>query len=165
MTHGERDEVRKNGFRLNVCIVLCNDHDDVLFAKREDRLNSWQFPQGGIKKHESFEDAMYRELEEEIGLQPRHVRVLGAAPRKMRYRTPPEYVKDHRFPHKGQIQKWFLLRMLYPDHVVNLKPTSEEQEFTNWAWVNYWYPAQTVVRFKQRVYRDGLEQLAPLLRE
>ena len=60
--------IDKDGFRANVGIILCNEHNKVLWAQRA-RNDSWQFPQGGIKSHETPEEAVYRELMEEVGLQ------------------------------------------------------------------------------------------------
>ena len=61
-----------DGYRPNVGIVICNRKGQVLWAKRYGQ-NSWQFPQGGINDNESAEQAMYRELYEEVGLQPKDV--------------------------------------------------------------------------------------------
>ncbi len=66
----------REGFRPNVGIVLLNARNQVFWGKRL-RTHSWQFPQGGIKHGETPEKAMFRELEEETGLKPDHVRILG----------------------------------------------------------------------------------------
>ena len=60
--------IDSDGFRLNVGIVICNPKGQLLWAKRIGQ-SSWQFPQGGIKENESAEEALYRELEEEVGLE------------------------------------------------------------------------------------------------
>ena len=64
--------IDSEGFRPNVGIILANDAGQVLWAKRIGH-NAWQFPQGGIQYGESPEDALYRELYEEVGLLPEHV--------------------------------------------------------------------------------------------
>ena len=66
----------RDGYRPNVGIILCNARNEVFWGKRV-REHSWQFPQGGIKPGESPEAAMYRELMEEVGLSPHHVKILG----------------------------------------------------------------------------------------
>ena len=66
----------RDGYRPNVGIILCNAKNQVFWGKRV-REHSWQFPQGGIKPGESPEAAMYRELMEEVGLSPHHVKILG----------------------------------------------------------------------------------------
>ena len=65
-----------DGFRANVGIILCNDENRLFWGRRVGQ-NAWQFPQGGIRTDESPREAMYRELEEEVGLLPEHVEVLG----------------------------------------------------------------------------------------
>ena len=70
----------KEGYRPNVGIVLCNDSQQVLWARRI-KHDGWQFPQGGVRHDESPDDAMYRELREEIGLMRHHVEVIGRSER------------------------------------------------------------------------------------
>jgi putative (di)nucleoside polyphosphate hydrolase len=66
----------RDGYRPNVAIVVANAKNQVFWGKRV-REHSWQFPQGGINAGETPEQAMLRELQEEVGLQPHHVRILG----------------------------------------------------------------------------------------
>ena len=66
----------RDGFRPNVGIVLLNQRNQVFWGKRI-RTHSWQFPQGGINYGETPEQAMYRELQEEVGLLPEHVRIVA----------------------------------------------------------------------------------------
>ena len=66
----------RDGFRPNVGIILLNQKNQVFWGKRI-RTHSWQFPQGGIDRGESPEQAMFRELHEEVGLKPDHVRVVA----------------------------------------------------------------------------------------
>ena len=68
--------IDRDGYRPNVGIILCNNRNEVFWGKRV-REHSWQFPQGGIKPGETPEQAMFRELMEEIGLLPQHVQILG----------------------------------------------------------------------------------------
>ncbi|WP_287031182.1 NUDIX domain-containing protein, partial [Pseudomonas sp. UBA6310] len=62
-----------DGFRPNVGIILTNDVGQVLWARRINQ-DSWQFPQGGINDRETPEEALYRELTEEVGLEEQDVR-------------------------------------------------------------------------------------------
>ena len=78
----------REGFRPNVGIVLINLHDEVLLAQRARPDHGWQFPQGGIDPGESPDDAMYRELHEEIGLLPEPVRMIGRTRDWLRYEVP-----------------------------------------------------------------------------
>ena len=66
----------REGFRPNVGIILLNARNQVFWGKRL-RTHSWQFPQGGIKHGETPEQAMFRELHEEVGLHPDHVRIVA----------------------------------------------------------------------------------------
>ena len=154
--------VDREGFRPNVGIVLCNRRDEVFWGKRV-REHSWQFPQGGIKYGETPEQAMYRELREEIGLLPAHVRILGRTRGWLRYEVPDQWLRrDCRSTYRGQKQIWFLLRMTGRDCDVTLR-ASPRPEFDAWRWTGYWSPAGSVVEFKRQVYQQALDELAPLL--
>ena len=155
--------VDADGFRPNVGIVLSNDRGQVLWARRVGGRDAWQFPQGGIDEDETVEDALYRELFEEIGLAPETVQILARTSGWLRYRLPRKLRRYNSSPgFKGQKQKWFLLRMLAEDNLVRVNSTSEP-EFDGWRWVSYWYPLGQVVDFKRDVYRRALKELAPHL--
>ena len=68
--------IDQEGYRPNVGIVILNKNKQALWAKRVAE-DAWQFPQGGINEGESVKDAMYRELMEEVGLSPGHVKIIG----------------------------------------------------------------------------------------
>jgi len=149
----------REGYRPNVGIVLVNSHNQVFWGKRI-REHSWQFPQGGIKKGESPEEAMYRELQEEVGLLPEHVRILGRTRDWLRYDVPKQWVRrEWRSTYKGQKQIWFLLRMLGRDSAVDLR-ASGHPEFDAWRWNDYWIPLDSVIEFKREVYQSALLELA-----
>lgn len=154
--------IDSEGFRPNVGIILANQCGQVLWAKRIGQ-DAWQFPQGGINVDETPEQAMYRELYEEVGLQPGDVRVLACTRGWLRYRLPRRLMrKDSRPLCIGQKQKWFLLELLSPDEQVKVD-LSESPEFDDWRWVSYWFPVGRVVAFKRDVYRRAMKELAPRL--
>jgi putative (di)nucleoside polyphosphate hydrolase len=160
----DNDRVIDNeGFRPNVGIVICNHDDQVLWGRRINGRDSWQFPQGGVHRDESPEQAMYRELEEEVGLLSGAVTVLGRTSGWLRYRLPKRYVRKTESPVCiGQKQVWFLLRLVAPESEIRLD-AHEDPEFDHWRWVSFWYPVTAVVDFKQEVYRQALTQLAARL--
>jgi len=154
--------IDSDGFRPNVGIILANQCGQVLWAKRIGQ-DAWQFPQGGINDDETPEQAMFRELYEEVGLQPTDVRVLACTRGWLRYRLPRRLVrKDSRPLCVGQKQKWFLLELVSPDELVRVD-LSESPEFDDWRWVSYWFPVGRVVAFKRDVYRRAMKELAPRL--
>ena len=152
----------REGYRPNVGIILCNAKNEVFWGKRI-REHSWQFPQGGIKRGESPEQAMYRELHEEVGLQPEHVRILGRTKGWLRYEVPTHWIKrEWRGSYKGQKQIWFLLRLVGRDSDVCLR-ASTHPEFDAWRWSHYWVPLEAVIEFKRQVYQLALIELARVL--
>ncbi|MBL8492295.1 MAG: RNA pyrophosphohydrolase [Rhodocyclaceae bacterium] len=149
----------REGYRPNVGIILANSRNEVFWGKRI-REHSWQFPQGGIKKGESPEQAMFRELHEEIGLKPEHVRILGRTRDWLRYEVPKQWIRrEWRDTYKGQKQIWYLLRMVGRDSDVHLR-ASDHPEFDAWRWSSYWVPLDAVIEFKRNVYQMALTELA-----
>ena len=152
----------REGFRPNVGIILLNAHNEVWWGKRV-REHSWQFPQGGIKYGETPEQAMYRELEEEIGLRAEHVKIVGRTRDWLRYEVPDHFIKrEIRGHYRGQKQIWFLLRMCARDNDVNLRLT-DHPEFDAWRWHEYWVPLDVVIEFKRDVYQRALQELSRFL--
>lgn len=154
--------IDEQGYRPNVGIILCNAQAQVFWARRCGQ-DGWQFPQGGIRPHEPIEQAMFRELREEIGLQPNHVEILGRTRDWLRYDIPEDY--HRRNPNsifRGQKQIWFLLRLIGCDQDVRLD-LCDRPEFDSWRWIEYWSAAESIIPFKREVYQRALRELEPLL--
>jgi putative (di)nucleoside polyphosphate hydrolase len=149
----------REGYRPNVGIILANSKNEVFWGKRI-REHSWQFPQGGIKHGESPEQAMYRELQEEIGLRQEHVRILGRTRDWLRYEVPKQWIRrEWRSTYRGQKQIWFMLRLVGRDTDVSLR-ASDRPEFDAWRWSEYWVPLDAVIEFKRAVYQQALIELS-----
>lgn len=153
--------IDSDGYRPNVGIIVANDRGQVLWARRVGQ-DAWQFPQGGINDRETPEEALYRELEEEIGLAPANVEIVGSTRGWLRYKLPRRLLRQNTSSFIGQKQKWFLLKMLASDEAVSFD-YSQTPEFDFWQWVSYWYPLGQVVAFKRDVYRRAMKELAPYL--
>ncbi|ERK12553.1 MAG: RNA pyrophosphohydrolase [Pantoea sp.] len=148
-----------DGYRPNVGIVICNRQGQVLWARRFGQ-HSWQFPQGGINPGETAEQAMYRELFEEVGLHRKDVRILASTRNWLRYKLPKRLVRwDTKPVCIGQKQKWFLLQLMCSDADINVQHSSTP-EFDGWRWVSFWYPVRQVVSFKRDVYRRVMKEFA-----
>jgi putative (di)nucleoside polyphosphate hydrolase len=156
----------KEGYRPNVGIILANQRNEVFWGKRVNQ-HAWQFPQGGIQQGETPLQAMYRELEEEIGLLRAHVRMLGRTREWLRYEVPERWGRRGRevregtkagAAYRGQKQIWYLLRMVGRDCDVRLR-ASGHPEFDAWRWHDYWVPLEAVIDFKRDVYRQALIEL------
>ena len=148
-----------DGFRANVGIVICNKIGQVFWARRYGQ-HSWQFPQGGIDEGETVEQAMYRELHEEVGLTPKDVSILSVTRNWVRYKLPKRLIRQGSNPVCiGQKQKWFLLQLDCQDKDVDVLK-SGHPEFDDWRWVRYWYPVRNVVSFKRDVYRRVMKEFA-----
>ena len=156
------DWIDAEGFRANVGIILANTDNKLLLGGRVG-AKGWQFPQGGMLEGETPEDAMYRELHEEIGLEPDDVDVLGVTRDWLRYRLPDRFVRKHSKPLCiGQKQRWFILRLVSDEDRVRFD-RADKPEFDRFRWVPFWRPVNEVIYFKRRVYARALYELGPLV--
>jgi putative (di)nucleoside polyphosphate hydrolase len=153
----------RNGFRLNVGIILANTEGKLFWGKRA-KPNGWQFPQGGVNPYETLEEAMYRELTEEVGLTKDDIKILAVTKRWLTYRLP------SRLKHQGsasscigQKQKWFLLLLTSKESKINLN-YSIHPEFSKWKWIGYWEPLRHIIYFKRDVYFKALKELEPFVK-
>ena len=162
-----------DGYRPNVGIIICNQLGQVFWARRVNR-DGWQFPQGGVARHESITQAMYRELTEETGLQPDHVRMRQHTQQWLKYDLPKKLLRNQhrRFSRKkrqgqkafrGQKQVWFLLELIEDDSVVDLSAGHERPEFDSWEWVDVEFAVKNIVDFKRPVYQQAISELSPSL--
>ena len=151
--------VDQDGYRSNVAMVISNGRGQVFWAKRMGQ-RAWQFPQGGIDEGESVEQALYRELYEEVGLEPGDVKIVQQTKRWLRYNIPEKMQRKHSKPLcVGQKQRWFFLQLVGDQSKIKFDATGHP-EFDAWEWVSYWHPINQVVSFKQNVYRQALSEFA-----
>lgn len=150
--------IDKDGYRHNVGIILVNSLGQLLLAKRSRKKQAWQFPQGGISEGETPEQAMYRELGEELGLFPDSVEIIAVSESWYSYRLPIRYWRLDSEPLViGQKQKWFLLSLKVADASIDLN-FSDKPEFDAWEWVSYWEPSKRIIDFKREVYQAVLTE-------
>ncbi len=155
--------IDRAGYRLNVGIVLTNESGRVFWGKRQGH-DAWQFPQGGLAAGETALDAMYRELNEEVGLERCDVEVLGVTKRWLKYRLPKQYLRHGTQPLViGQKQKWYLLRLVTSEQKIRLD-LYDSPEFDSWRWIDYHEPQEQVIFFKKQVYMQALKELEHCLK-
>ena len=152
------DMIDRDGFRANVGIVLMHD-DGRVFIGRRTGGKGWQFPQGVVRRGESADETLFRELNEEIGLSSEDVRIVAQTRRWLRYRLPARFVRRDSKPLcVGQKQRWYLLGLRHAEPHFRFDLTGEP-EFDRWKWVDYWQPIREVIYFKRKVYTRALHEL------
>ena len=139
-------------FRAGVGAWVTNERGQVLAFRRMDvRPDSWQLPQGGIRRGEDPPDALRRELAEEAGLWPEDYEVVGAVPEWLAYELP-EACRSRKTG-RGQAQKWFLCRIL--GDASRIRP--DRVEFDAWQWMEPEELLRQTVDFRKPVYRRLLD--------
>ncbi len=149
--------IDSEGYRHNIAIVLANGKGQLFLAKRIGD-DGWQFPQGGVDKNETSEQAMFRELYEEIGLLPNQVSIVARTNKWLCYKLPPRLCNRKGSFCIGQKQHWYLLHLKADESNIDFNKTAEP-EFDDWNWVDYWQPVDVIIPFKRKVYQEGLDIL------
>ena len=139
--------------RLGVGVVVLNKENKVFVGKRKDNpVNKWQMPQGGVDDGEDLVGAMKRELSEETGI--KNIKILKEIDGWSKYELP-DYLlgKIWKGKYRGQKQKWFVVKFLGSDNEINLE--TKNPEFIEWQWIDIDSLPSVIVDFKKKVY-EGL---------
>lgn len=150
----------QDGYRPNVGIILFNHKNRVFWARRSSH-DGWQFPQGGVKLNETLDQALYRELQEEVGLKPSHVKIVARTRSWLHYDLPQTYLRRQRHNtrnFRGQKQIWYLLKLTGDDSKVCLD-TCNKPEFDQWIWKDWAEAVEEIIEFKRTVYRTAFYEL------
>ncbi len=144
-------------YRPSVGIVLFNNDGQILIAERIEGKNAWQFPQGGIDEGETIEEAVFREMEEEIGT--RNAEVLGMTDKWFYDDFPPHVIGKFEKQYRGQRQKWVALRFKGKDSDIALDKY-KIPEFKNWRWIEIDKAVEYVLHFRGKTYKKILEEFS-----
>jgi len=147
-------------YRPNVAFVLIDENGKiffVIFRSMPDPDAGWQMPQGGIDAGESPTDALWREMQEEVGT--RKAEIIAAYPHTVTYDFPPDMQGGiYHGKYRGQTQHWFLLRFLGEDEDINIHqaPHADDPEFSDYAWKTPEQVLSLAVPFKRDIYEAVL---------
>lgn len=146
---------KKKNFRPNVAAIVLSakyPHKcEIFIASRTDVENAWQFPQGGIDKGETPKEALYRELEEEIGTND--IEIVAEYPKWVSYEFPPAIAQKMK-PYDGQIQRYYLVKLKKGAKVdINTKVP----EFSDYKFVDTKHIYEYITFFKRTVYKQVLK--------
>ena len=144
-------------YRKCVGMMILNNNNEILVGKRIDHPSGfWQMPQGGIDKYENPEEAVWREMMEEIGTNK--AKLLKISAQWINYDIPSETLKTLPWGHKyiGQTQKWFAFQFTREDNDINVG--TENPEFSEWKWTKIDSIINEIVPFKRNVYSIILKE-------
>ena len=147
--------------RIGVGAIVLNNQNKVFVGKRKDNpINKWQMPQGGVDKNESFLAAMKRELDEETSI--KNIKIIKELDGWFQYELPKDLlgiVWKGKF--RGQKQKWFVVRFTGDESEINLK--TKHPEFIEWKWVEMNELPKIIVDFKKNIYEKLLLELKKII--
>ena len=148
---------KKLPLRTGVGIIVLNNNNKVFVGKRKDNpVDKWQMPQGGVNKDEDFMNAMKRELVEETSI--KSIKVLKELEYFLEYELPENLlgiIWKGKF--RGQKQKWFITRFLGEEKEINLN--TKHAEFIDWKWIEPKFLPEVIVNFKKDLYLNLLKEI------
>ena len=147
--------------RIGVGAIVLNYENKVFVGKRKDNpIDKWQMPQGGVNKNESFLNAMKRELNEETSI--KNIQIIKELDGWFQYELPKNLVGIiWKGKFRGQKQKWFIVRFTGEESEINLK--TKHPEFIEWKWVNPESLPKIIVDFKKKLYEKLLLKIRPFI--
>ena len=136
--------------RIGVGAIVLNNNNHVFVGKRKDNpINKWQMPQGGVEKNEDLLNAMKRELYEETSI--KSIKVLKELDSWLSYELPSNLLgRIWKGKYRGQKQKWFIVRFTGNENEINLN--TKHPEFIEWKWIEIEQLPNVIVDFKKKVY-------------
>ena len=144
-------------YRRCVGMMILNNIKEILVGRRLDHPSGfWQMPQGGIDVNENPEEAVWREMMEEIGTNK--VKLLKVSNQWINYNIPSETLKTLPWGHKyiGQTQKWFAFQFTGKESDINVRTVNPE--FSEWKWTKINLIVDEIVPFKRDVYTKILKE-------
>ena len=149
--------MQKLPMRNGVGVIILNNENKVFVGKRKDNpVNKWQMPQGGVEKGESYLSAMKRELYEETSI--KSIDILREIDGFFEYELPKNLVGIiWKGKFRGQKQKWFIAKFIGDENEINLQ--TKNPEFIEWKWIMPDELPKTIVDFKKKMYVELLETL------
>ncbi len=143
--------------RTGVGVIVLNNKNQVFVGKRRDNpINKWQMPQGGVDEGEDFITAMRRELVEETSI--KNIKIIKVLEKMYQYELPENLVGIiWKGKFRGQKQKWFIARFSGQDSEINLK--TKNPEFIEWKWMDPKKLPDVIVHFKRNLYLNLLKEI------
>ncbi len=146
---------KKDLYRPNVAmIILSNNYPDkkeIFIAQRNDLSDVWQFPQGGIDEGEEVQEALFREMKEEIGT--KKAKIIAEYPEWISYDFPPKIAKKMK-PYTGQKQRYFLLKL---KKSAKIDIDTKHPEFSAYKFVKVKDALSLSASFKKDVYKKVIK--------
>ena len=151
-----------NNYRRCVGMMILNQNKEILVGRRIDHPSGfWQMPQGGIDENENPEEAVWREMMEEIGTN--NSKLILVSTQWLKYKIPTDTLQTLPWGNRyiGQMQKWFAFKFTGIDKDINVG--TENPEFSEWKWTERNKLINTAVPFKRNIYKKILEEFKKIL--
>ncbi len=150
-----------SNYRRCVGMMILNAKNEILVGKRLDHPSGyWQMPQGGIDENENPEEAVWREMREEIGTN--NANMIKQSKQWINYEIPSETLVTLPWGniYVGQTQMWFAFK--FKGNEEEIDTNTENPEFSEWKWTHHHLLVENIVPFKREVYKKILIEFKEL---
>ena len=143
--------------RNGVGAIILNNKNKVFVGKRKDNpIDRWQMPQGGVDKGEDYLTAMKRELLEETSI--KSIKIIKELDGFFEYELPQNLIGIiWKGKFRGQKQKWYIVKFFGDENEINLK--TKNPEFIEWKWIIPDDLPKVIVDFKKDLYIKLLKNI------
>tara|TARA_Y100001935_G_C17212574_1_gene460896 strand:- start:39 stop:506 length:468 start_codon:yes stop_codon:yes gene_type:complete len=147
--------------RTGVGVIVLNNNNKVFVGKRKDNpIDKWQMPQGGVDQNESYLNAMRRELLEETSI--KSIKIIKEINQILKYELPENLLGIiWKGKYRGQKQKWFIVRFVGDENEINLN--TDKPEFIEWRWIDVDMLTSVIVDFKKQVYEQLVQEIKQVI--
>ena len=151
---------KKPTMRTGVGVILLNQENKFCWKRKDNPIDKWQMPQGGVDKGEDFLSAMKRELYEETSI--KNIKIIKEINGFFQYELPENLVGIiWKGKYRGQRQKWFIVKFIGNNKEINLN--TKQQEFIDWKWIAPEKLPEVIVEFKKDVYTQLLKEIEKII--
>ena len=153
---------KKLPMRSGVGVIILNNENKVFVGKRKDNpVDKWQMPQGGVDGGEDYTSAMKRELYEETGI--KNIKILREINGLYEYELPKNLIGIiWKGKFRGQRQKWFIVKFIGNEKEINLN--TKNPEFIDWKWIIPGRLPEVIVDFKKKMYLKLLKEIKDFIK-
>ena len=147
--------------RKGVGVIILNKNNEVFVGRRKDNpVDKWQMPQGGVDSGEDYHSAMRRELLEETSI--KSINVIKEIEGFFEYQLPDNLIGIiWKGKFKGQRQKWFIAKFIGNEKEINLQ--TKNPEFIEWKWIEHDKLPDVIVEFKKKMYIKLLKEIKAVI--
>ena len=121
-------------YRKGISAIIINSQRKILLVNLTSfEHHFYAIPGGGIDEGETLEEAVYREIQEELGIDPEYLNIEKKATSSVKFDFKSGPLVRNGIKYKGQERRFFLVRFMGEDKDIHPNP----EEVRKYTWSTY----------------------------